>query len=63
MHIHTHPGHEIGHRHPHGNMVSRVARDLDTLLDWLTGPGLTERQRAARNRAEALNEKTGSGVM
>ena len=63
MHIHTHPGHEIGHRHPHGNMVSRVARDLDTIFAWLSGPGLTERQRSARDRAEALNEKFGSGVM
>ena len=63
MHIHIHQGHELKHRHPHGNLVSRVTQDLDTVLDWLTGPGMTERQRSARNSAEARNERYGNGVM
>ena len=63
MHIHFHLSHDIEHNHPHDKPFSRVTRDLDTVFDWLTGPGMTEQQRSVRNQAEALNERYGSGVM
>lgn len=63
MHIHFHSNHNIEHYHPHDKPFSRVTRDLDAVLDWLVGPGMTDQQRSNRNRAEALNERYGSGLM
>ena len=63
MHIHFHSGHNIEHGHPHGGPFSRITRDLGSALDRLTGPGMTDRQRASRHRAEARNERYGSGLM
>ncbi|MCY4364736.1 MAG: hypothetical protein OXE17_00685 [Chloroflexi bacterium] len=57
MHIHFHSDHNIERDHPHDRPFSRVTRDLDAVLDWLTGPGMTDQQRAGRSRAEALNER------
>ena len=63
MHIHFHSNHNIEHAHHHDRPFSKVTRDLDFILEWLTGPGMTDRQRASRNRAEAMNERYGSGLM
>ena len=63
MHIHIHLSHVNGHDHPHDKPFSRVTRDLDSVFDWLVGPGMSEQQRSARNRAEARNERHGSGVL
>ena len=63
MHIHFHSSHDNGHDHPHDRSFSRVTLGLDSVLSWLTGPGMTESQRSARNRAEAVNERYGSGVI
>ena len=63
MHIHFHHSHDYEHNHPHDKPFSRVTRDLDTVLEWLTGTGMTEQQRSVRSQAEALNEKYGSGVL
>lgn len=63
MHIHIHLMHDSEHGHPHGHPLSRVTRDLDSVVDWLIGPGMSQQQRSARNRAEAQNEKYGSGIM
>ena len=63
MHIHFHHSHDYEHNHPHDKPFSRVTRDLDAVLEWLTGTGMTEQQRSVRNQAEALNEKYGSGVL
>ncbi len=63
MHIHFHHSHDYEHNLPHDKPFSRVTRDLDTVLEWLTGTGMTEQQRSVRSQAEALNEKYGSGVL
>ena len=63
MHIHFHSSHDNGHDHPHDRSFSRVILDLDSVLNWLTGPGMTDSQRYARNRAEAVNERYGNGVI
>ena len=63
MHIHFHSSHNTERSHPHGGPFGRVSRELDTVLGWLTGPGMTDQQRSSRRRAEALNERYGSGLM
>ena len=63
MHVHIHLSHDNERDHPHDKSFNRVTRDLDALLEWMTGPGMTEQQRSVRNRAEARNERYGNGVM
>ena len=63
MHIHFHSRHGIDHDHPRDRPFNRVTRDLDAVLDWLFGPGMTDRQRSNRSRAEAFNERHGSSLM
>lgn len=63
MHIHFHANHNLDHNHPHDRPSSRVTRDLGAIMGWFTGPGMTERKRVERNRAEALNERYGRGLI
>ena len=63
MHIHIHSNHNSGRDHRHDGPFSRISRDLGSVLDRLTGPGMTDQQRASRHRAEAMNERYGSGLM
>ena len=63
MHVHIHLSHDMEHSHRHDKPFSHVSRDLDAVLEWMIGPGMTEQQRSVRNRAEARNESYGSGIM
>ena len=63
MHIHIHFNHNSDHAHSHPGPFHRVAREVGSTVDWLTGPGLTDLQRLNRARAEARNERYGGGIL
>ena len=39
----------------HTGLLGRVAHDLSTALDWLTGPAMSEQERTERAVAEVRN--------
>lgn len=63
MHIHIHFSHNRDLRHARQGPFHRVAREVGSTLDKLSGPATTERQRSERARAEVRNERYGGGVL
>lgn len=56
-HIHIHSDHS------HDGLFSRVSRELGSVLEWFSGPALSQEQRFNRVQAEARNDRYGYGVL
>ena len=43
--------------HNHAGLFGRVAHEVSTALDWLTGPAMSEQERTERATAQVQNLK------
>ncbi len=59
--MHVHFALHIDHNHP--GVLGRVARELGSAVDWLSGPAMTEQERQERVMAEVRNQKHDSSAM
>ena len=59
MHAHL----SIHRNYNHDSLFRRMARDLGTALEWISGPAMSRQGLMDRAQAEARNQKYGYGIL
>ena len=59
MHVHI----SMHRDHSHNDVFGRISRDLESALDWLTGPAMTEQERQEQTLADVRNRRFEDSVL